>query len=144
MEHIDIKTIKDITALFNSSSMTELELEVEGCRLHMKKNSSGPAQSSVPVIKEFSEGDCKESGTETYKTITAPLVGTFYSAPSPDALPFAPVGTTITKGTTLCIIEALKMMNEMPADEDCKIMEVLAQEGSLVEFGQPLFKVKPL
>jgi acetyl-CoA carboxylase biotin carboxyl carrier protein len=75
------------------------------------------------------------------KIITAPIVGTFYCAPTPDAKPYVNVGDCVKKGDTLCILEAMKMMNELEAEEDCTILEILAPQGELIEYGQPIFKV---
>ncbi|MDR1157307.1 MAG: acetyl-CoA carboxylase biotin carboxyl carrier protein [Oscillospiraceae bacterium] len=74
--------------------------------------------------------------------IRAPIVGTFYAAPAPDAPPFVTAGQVVSKGDTLCIIEAMKMMNEIEAERDGVIVRVLAQNGGLVEFGQPLFEME--
>ncbi|MGN0462704.1 MAG: acetyl-CoA carboxylase biotin carboxyl carrier protein [Ruminococcus sp.] len=76
------------------------------------------------------------------KTIDAPMVGVFYQAPSPDAEPFVKVGQSVKKGDTVCIIEAMKLMNEIQAEEDGVITEVLAKNGDIIEFGQPLFAIK--
>lgn len=77
-------------------------------------------------------------------SITAPLVGTFYAASAPDAAPFVKVGDTVRKGQTVCILEAMKMINEVPAPCDCVIEAVLAQDGALVGFGDPLFTIREL
>ncbi len=75
------------------------------------------------------------------KQITSPMVGTFYQAPSPDAKPFVKVGDSVKKGDTLCIIEAMKLLNEVPAEEDGIIREILVENGQPVEYGQPLFTI---
>jgi len=79
------------------------------------------------------------SGNET---IDSPLVGTFYSAPSPDAPPFVKPGSRVKVGDKLCILEAMKMMNNLEAEFDCEVVSVLASNGQLIEFGQPLFEIK--
>lgn len=76
------------------------------------------------------------------KTIDAPMVGVFYQAPSPDAEPFVKVGQSVKKGDTVCIIEAMKLMNEIQAEQDGVITEVLAKNGDIIEFGQPLFAIE--
>ena len=76
--------------------------------------------------------------------ITSPMVGTFYEAPSPDSPPFVRVGDTVRKGQTLCILEAMKIMNELEAEYDCKILEILVQDGQPVEYDTPLFRVEKL
>ena len=79
---------------------------------------------------------------DTGKSIDAPIVGVFYVAPSPDAQPYVSVGKQVKKGDTVCIIEAMKCMNEIQAEEDGEIVEILAKDGELVEYGQPLFKIR--
>ena len=91
-------------------------------------NTASPAPSTAPAM------DGKE--------VTAPLVGTFYASPAPGEEPFAPVGTHLKKGDTLCLIEAMKMINQVPAPFDCEVLEVLGENGQLVSFGQPLFRLK--
>ena len=76
-----------------------------------------------------------------YRDIKSPMVGIFYTAPSPDAEPFVKVGIKVKKGDTLCIIEAMKLMNDVVAEEDGEIVEICAENGALVEFGQILFKI---
>jgi acetyl-CoA carboxylase biotin carboxyl carrier protein len=76
--------------------------------------------------------------------ITSPMVGTFYASPSPDSPPFVQPGDTVRKGQTLCILEAMKIMNELEAEYDCKILEVLVQDGEPVEYDKPLFRVEKL
>ena len=75
--------------------------------------------------------------------MSSPFVGTFYRTPSPDQPPFAEVGTVVKKGQVLCIIEAMKLMNEIESDEAGRVIEILAENGQPVEFGQPLFKIRP-
>ena len=76
-----------------------------------------------------------------YRDVKSPMVGIFYASPSPDAEPFVKVGSKVKKGDTLCIIEAMKLMNDVMAEEDGEIVEICAENGSLVEFGQILFKL---
>ena len=102
-----------------------------------------PASASVPgaVVQAAPEpaAPAPDTGADFIK---APLVGTFYAASSPDAAPFAPVGTAVKKGQTVCILEAMKMMSEVPAPADGIIAEVLVSDGELVGFDQPLFRLK--
>jgi len=165
MENIDITKLKEICDLFTSNKLTELKLEDSGLKITMKKEqapilmtqsvpssvSSASLPSSLPQGTQqtgdaaSASNQCeKEEENQNIKFVKAPLVGTFYGAATPDAPSYANVGDTIKKGQTLCIIEALKMMNELQAEEDCKIIEILGKEGNMVEFGQPLFKVETL
>ena len=84
------------------------------------------------------------SRSQRASTVKAPLVGTFYAAPAPGEAPFVSVGDTVKKGQTLCVLEAMKMMSEVPAPMDCVILEVLAKDGELVGFDAPLFRVREL
>jgi acetyl-CoA carboxylase biotin carboxyl carrier protein len=90
------------------------------------------------------EGAEDEKPSDGSVLITSPFVGTFYRAPSPESPPFVEVDQTVKKGQVLCIVEAMKLMNEIEAEASCKILEVLAQNGEPVEFGQALFRVFPL
>lgn len=82
------------------------------------------------------------SSQENYEIIKSPMVGTFYNAPSPDKQPFCSVGDKVSKGKTLCIIEAMKLMNEIESPFDGEVMEVLVENASMVEYGEPLFKIR--
>ena len=94
-----------------------------------------PATAPVPAAAEAAPQPAVPAG----KPVTSPMVGTFYRSPSPEAKPFVQVGDTVKKGDTLCIIEAMKLLNEIEAEEDGVIKEVLVENGQPVEFGQPLF-----
>ena len=91
-------------------------------------------------VKENKNEQASLSG----ELITSPMVGTFYAAPSPDSPPFVNVGDSVRKGQTLCILEAMKIMNELEAEYDCKILEVLVKDGEPVEYDTPLFRVEKL
>jgi acetyl-CoA carboxylase biotin carboxyl carrier protein len=98
---------------------------------------SGVSQKAVSA-ESFSPSSPKESLT---KTVTSPMVGTFYIAPSPEGAPFVQVGTLITPDTVVCIVEAMKVMNEIKAEVSGTVLEILAENGTSVQFGQPLFLV---
>jgi acetyl-CoA carboxylase biotin carboxyl carrier protein len=97
-------------------------------------NAAGPAPS----------GAAAAAPQGNWKSITSPMVGTFYRAPSPDASPYVDVGTVVKKGQTLCIIEAMKLMNEIEAEFNGKIVAILVENGQPVEFGEELFRIEPL
>jgi acetyl-CoA carboxylase biotin carboxyl carrier protein len=106
-----------------------------------------PVQAPVPAVAQPAVAPTKEESTKKDDgsvLITSPFVGTFYRAPSPDSAPFVDVGQSVKKGQVLCIVEAMKLMNEIEAESDCKIIEILAKNAEPVEFGQPLFKVLPM
>jgi acetyl-CoA carboxylase biotin carboxyl carrier protein len=151
---MDLKDIKKLLEAFDKSKTNILELETEEFRIYLDKSAvvtSQPQQVSVqntqpqqiqePVVQKVeAKPECEVEGD----LITSPMVGTFYQAPSPDSPPYVKVGDKVKKGQTLCIIEAMKIMNELEAEFDCEILEVLVEDGQPVEFDTPLFRVKRL
>lgn len=139
-----------IIKCFENSSLEELEISYRDFHIKCKKsntnnNTSLTTQNKVQINNEEEKPlviDKKDSPKT--KTIKSPIVGTFYRAPSPDSAAFINEGETIKKGQTLCIIEAMKMMNELESDCEGKILEILVNSGDLVEYDQPLFKVEVL
>ena len=148
---MDIKELKKILEAFDKSSANILEFENDEFRIYLDKSSSTSVNPPVPstmasqvqepiVQKVEAKPECEVEG----ELITSPMVGTFYQAPSPDSPPYVKVGDKVKKGQTLCIIEAMKIMNELEAEFDCEILEVLVEDGQPVEFDTPLFRVKKL
>ena len=147
--------LSDIFALlerFESSSIQRMELRMEDFRLELDKNAAltvapvaaapvaaapvaAPSAAPAPAAAPKAEAPAGP-------TINAPLVGTFYSAPSPDAAPFVSVGDTVKKGQTVCILEAMKMMSEVPSPADGVVEEILVRDGELVGYDQPLFRLR--
>ncbi|CAM2809505.1 acetyl-CoA carboxylase biotin carboxyl carrier protein [Paenibacillus sediminis] len=165
---LKLSDIKELIKLVDQTSVSELEIENEGARLLIRKPGKSevltvqPAQmipsyqaaaSAVPQMSNSTvasdaaannnEANAKADTTANLHKIVSPMVGTFYRSPSPDAGPFVNVGDKVNEKTTVCIIEAMKLMNELEAEIKGEIVEVLAENGQLVEFGQPLFLVKP-
>ncbi|MDR0465290.1 MAG: acetyl-CoA carboxylase biotin carboxyl carrier protein [Treponema sp.] len=148
---MDDKFFLSIVDKFNSSAIAELDFNDGNTRLLLRKEGAfkqgSPNTESLPSIQQdhsvhlgisaHTEG--KSNGTEK---ITSPIVATFYSSPGPDAPAFVKPGAKIKAGQTLCILEAMKMMNHLEAEYDCEIMEAHAANGDLVEYGQVLFTVK--
>jgi len=147
---MDLKDIKKLLEVFDKSNATVLEYENDEFRIYLDKSANQvvstplsvqPAQQAVqaPVAQTetSSNVECEEG-----EIITSPMVGTFYQAPSPDSPPYVKVGDKVKKGQTLCIIEAMKIMNELEAEFDMEILEVLVEDGQPVEFDTPLFRVK--
>ena len=132
------------------SNIEELEIEFpEGMKISMKKNVAvAPVQqqvvaqqpTNIPVIQTIQP--VEEESKEEYKEIKSPMVGTFYSKPSPDKEAFVKVGDKVKKGQVVCIIEAMKLMNEIEAEFDGEVVEVCLNDGDAVEYGKPLFKLK--
>ena len=141
----NIDEIKELIALLESSSLAVLEVKEGDSKVHLEKpgnitvNNTGVAPVVAPAVPA---APAAAPAAETGKTINAPIVGVFYAAPSPDAEPYVSVGKRVKKGDVVCIIEAMKCMNEIQAEEDGEITAVLANNGELVEYGQPLFTIK--
>lgn len=138
--------------LMNENNLAELEIEKEGMRIKLKRSGTMDTQ-HVPLLieKEVSQrisAPAAEQAPAVALTNTievkAPMVGTFYRAPNPEAPPYVEVGQVIEPGQVICIIEAMKLMNEIKSEIKGKISEVLAENAEPVEFGQPLFLVEPL
>jgi acetyl-CoA carboxylase biotin carboxyl carrier protein len=145
---MNIKEIKEIVDLLKEANIRELELEKPSGKLKIKMNVAPTqpttfAEPTAPVEEKSPVQEAKKEENEHLKTITSPMVGTFYSAPSPDAEPFVEENATIKKGDVLCIIEAMKIMNEVEAEFDCKVMSLLVENAQPVEYGEPLFLVEP-
>ncbi|ALS28405.1 acetyl-CoA carboxylase biotin carboxyl carrier protein [Paenibacillus cisolokensis] len=160
-----LSEIKELIKLLDQTSVQELEIENDGARLLIRKPGktevvnvhtpqiapayavpaapqaapSAPAAQPEPA-KPADAGTGSDAGLHR---IVSPMVGTFYRAPSPDAPPFVNVGDRVTEKTVVCILEAMKLMNELEAEVRGEIVEILVENGQLVEFGQPLFLVKP-
>ena len=151
---MNIKEIKEMINLMNENNLMELEVEKEGMRIKLKRSSSGEIQTAPIVIErearkqepETGSSSKEESGVLGEKTIEikAPMVGTFYRAPSPEASPFVEVGQEIVPGQVICIIEAMKLMNEIKSEINGRISEILIDNTEPVEYGQPLFLVEPI
>ncbi|MEA3560564.1 MAG: acetyl-CoA carboxylase biotin carboxyl carrier protein [Candidatus Omnitrophota bacterium] len=145
---MNLKEIKEMIALMNENNLTELELERDGLKISLKKTADKIIAEKSPAAKppeavETRDGKekSKESGENFYQIIS-PMVGTFYQAPSPDADPFVEAGEEIKENQVVCIIEAMKLMNEIKSDVKGKIVEILVKNGEAVEFGQPLFNIE--
>ncbi|TDQ41648.1 acetyl-CoA carboxylase biotin carboxyl carrier protein [Aureibacillus halotolerans] len=150
---LNLKEIQELIHMLDQSSVDELDLENEGFRLQLKKSkvyTSEPValpevRASQPqVVREESSVDVEEEQPQTHlQEITSPMVGTFYASPSPDAKAYVQPGDTISSGKVVCILEAMKLFNEIESEVSGTIEKVLVENGQLVEYGQPLFLVKP-
>jgi acetyl-CoA carboxylase biotin carboxyl carrier protein len=149
---IDLKKLEGLLKVLEDRDISEFEFEDEKVRVHLKRGQPIVAVSThaaTPAVAVTQEGSAtnsveaspvKADGNIAY--VTSPFVGTFYRAPSPEAPAFVDVGSNIRPGQALCIVEAMKLMNEIEAEFAGTIMECLVETGSPVEFGQRLFKVK--
>jgi acetyl-CoA carboxylase biotin carboxyl carrier protein len=158
---MDIKDIEQLISVINKTDLTEVEIERDGVRVSIKREAPSVVQAVSPqiVTQEYvaapvaaapqaqvsaaPQASTTVDATAGLHKVESPIVGTFYRKPSPDAEPFAQVGQTVKKGDTLCIVEAMKLMNEIEADKDGIIEQVLIEDGSVVEFGEALFLIRP-
>ena len=128
---------KDVLTCFEGSSLSRLTLSTQEFTIELERGlSAAPAAAAAaPVPSPAAKAPEGE-------TISAPMVGTFYTAPAPDQPTIVQVGDRVKKGQTLCIVEAMKLMNEIVAETDGQIVEICAQNGQVVDFGCPLFRIK--
>ena len=145
---MEIKDIQNVIDLMNENDLSYFLLEQDGVTLKLKKGAEeivaapapAPAQAApAPAAEPAAAAAASDKGEE----ITSPMVGTFYRAPSPDSEPFVKVGDHVDEDTTVCIIEAMKVMNEIKADAKGIVERVVADEGKPVQYGQTLFVVSP-
>lgn len=133
--------LNDLLARFEGSSLSKLKLSTQEFTIEMERAVSAPA---APVIPAAAAAPAAPVSAEPEgDAITAPMVGTFYAAPTPDQPPFVQVGDRVKKGDPLCLLEAMKMMSEVTAPCDCEITAVLKENGALVSFGDGLFGYRP-
>jgi len=142
------RLIEEMLQLMENRGLVELEIEQQGLRIRLKKASSGQGPQLVEYVAGIPQAAtlqaaAKPSAEGRRIVIKSPMVGTFYRAPAPDAPPFVEVGQDIESGQVVCIVEAMKLMNEIKAEVTGRVIEILAQSGDPVEFGQPLFSVEP-
>ena len=152
---MNLKEIKEMINLMNENDLMELEVEREGTKIKIKKSS---AEISSPVIRPSTEYRVESQGPSSKSAeavsdaaankknndIASPMVGTFYRAPSPEAPPFVDVGQIVEVGQVVCIVEAMKLMNEIKSELRGKVVKVAVENAEPVEFGQTLFVVEPV
>ena len=155
---MDFKEIRELIRVFDKSELNKLKVKEGEFEISMQRGfesgittitTSAPmAQTSqvAPVISATPVANTSEvvSTAKAGDLILSPMVGTYYSSPSPESPSFTEVGSTVKKGQTLCILEAMKIMNEVEAEFDCKILEILVKDGSPVEYDMPIFVVEKL
>lgn len=149
-----VEEIKTIVELMAANDLTEFKIESEGCNLCIKRGSSAPVPVAIaapaPVMAAPAAvaapvpaaAPAAAAAIDPAKIIESPLVGTFYRAASPDSAAFVQIGSKVTEDTTICIIEAMKVMNEVKAEKSGTIKEILVENGSPVEYGMPLFVIE--
>ncbi|EEL21246.1 acetyl-CoA carboxylase, biotin carboxyl carrier protein [Bacillus toyonensis] len=158
-----IQEVRELIKLIDSSNIDEFEYKKDGTTIKMKKRGNEVVAMQAPVAKQAmqpvasvevetavaaaqveapKQEEKKAVQDENLHKITSPMVGTFYSSSSPDTPPYVSVGDRVSKDSIVCIVEAMKLFNEIDADVEGKIVEILVNNGQLVEYGQPLFLVK--
>jgi len=156
---MDIKDLKTLIKLVTDTDITEFEIENADEKILIKRGSTqevvyaqaptmlqpAPAAPAAHIAPAAVAAEPAATPVnDKHKTITSPIVGTFYRKPSPEADAFVEVGTVVDAGATVCLVEAMKMFNEIEAEYKCKIIEILKNDAEPVEFGDPLFVVEPV
>jgi acetyl-CoA carboxylase biotin carboxyl carrier protein len=157
---MDIKDLKSLIKLVTETDINEFEMENADEKIVIRRGKSqeivhvsapptymtaapapaAPVAAAAAPVAEVA----KAAVSDKYETITSPIVGTFYRAPSPDSDPYVQIGSVVEKGQIFCIVEAMKLMNEIEAEFKCKVVETLKENAQPVEFGDPLFLVERL
>jgi len=151
---IDYEEISKLVSFLEEKHLTEFELEVEGFKIKISRalaQAESPAKAASPNPTAQAEpaqtstpAAAVSKAPDEFHYITSPMVGMFYRAPNPASPSFVEIGEEVTKGQTLCIIEAMKLMNEIESDVDGIVTEIYVENGKPVEFGQRLFAIQPL
>jgi acetyl-CoA carboxylase biotin carboxyl carrier protein len=142
----DVKRIRRLVELMNEHDLSEVDLRQGEQRIKIRKGhdpvyTAGPAPASAPAPVAAPVASPARGDDANLAVVKSPMVGTFYTSSSPDTPPFVKVGDHVGSSTTVCIIEAMKVFNEIPAEVSGQVVAVLVENGEPVEFGQPLFKV---
>ena len=157
---IDIEFVESLIRMLDESSLDNLEIRRGGTRIRLSKSAAGnavatvsptnnavsdaaPAVPSEPPAEEPAPPPPAETASANLVEIASPMVGTFYRAPSPEAAPYVEVGSTVAVGDVLCVIEAMKLMNELECETPGRIVEIRVDNAEPVDFGQVLFRVDP-
>ncbi len=157
---MDLNLIRKLVKIVDTSGITDLEIEEDGLRIRVAKKIENNQVNSQPqmvvqtesvtasaltatVTEEKAPAEKSEEPTGNIHEINSPIVGTFYRAPAPDADPYVQVGDSVSPGTVLCVVEAMKLMNEIESDVSGKVVKILVENGKPVEYNQPLFFIEP-
>ncbi|MBF0458696.1 MAG: acetyl-CoA carboxylase biotin carboxyl carrier protein [Nitrospirae bacterium] len=147
---MEINDIRELIELIKETDITEIQYEKDGLKISLKRESTATAATasiaSVPKAGELAVDTEKAEDKEStcYITVKSPIVGTFYRSSTPDATPLVELGDTVRKGQALCIVEAMKLMNEIESDVNGIIVKIFHENGTAVEYGEPLFQINPL
>ena len=145
---MEYEKIKQLIEDMGNSKITSLDIEFpDGMKVKMEKSLEKVTVIEKTPVKEDEKETVEKNDKDDLvadpegNVIKSPMIGTFYSKPSPDSTPYVEVGTQVKKGTVLCIVEAMKLMNEIESEFDGKIVEILVKDGETVDYGKPLFKI---
>jgi acetyl-CoA carboxylase biotin carboxyl carrier protein len=144
---MELEDLKELIELLKDTDVTELQIEKEGTKVKIRREKMLSSidmtgyKSSALQEKIIAE---TEEEAQRLVTVTSPIVGTFYRAPTPEANPFVEVGARVKKNQVLCIVEAMKLMNEIESEADGIIVKILVENGQPVEYGEPLFLIEPV
>ena len=138
---MELQELYGLMERFARSGLTELDWRKKDEQITLRRNAA-PVVQGAPVPAPAEAGPVSAPPVEEGEVVKAPLVGAFYAASAPGEAPFAAPGKQVKKGETLCLIEAMKMMSEIPAPADCVVEEVLAKDGEAVGYGDPLFRIR--
>ena len=150
---MNLKEIKELIALMNENELMELEVERDGMKIRLRKSSLGKIETIMEEHAAPKVAHVVNAGEKTVEpaakernliAIKAPMVGTFYRSANPEAKPYAEIGQTVEVGQVVCIIEAMKLMNEIKSEVKGKIVEILVENARSIEYGQMLFMVEPI
>ena len=152
---MEFEKIRSLVSMMGEYNLSEIKIEMDGCNLCLRRNcapeaaavpviAAAPAVAAVPAAVPAAAPvvPATPAAEQPKVTIDSPLVGTLYRAPGPDAQPFVQVGDRVTPDTTVCIIEAMKVMNEVKAEKSGVIKEILVENAQPVEYGQPIFVIE--
>jgi acetyl-CoA carboxylase biotin carboxyl carrier protein len=149
---IDPKVLHDLIETFQAAGVSDLEVERNGLRVRLRRQETNPPGQSqdvtIPTADQArgahsAEGKPSTKSDEGLVTITSPIVGIFFRSASPEAESYVEVGSYVRKGQVLCIVEAMKLMNEIESEYDGRVAEILVENAKPVEFGEPLFSIEP-
>ena len=140
---MDVEKIRELAQIAREYQLEALEISEQGRIVIRRATASQPAVESMAAVMEKPAVERREGGVDFnyVEEIKSPMVGVFYEAAAPDSTPFVEIGSKVKKGDVLCIIEAMKLMNEITAKRDGEIVDICVQNGEVVEFGQTIFKI---
>ncbi len=142
---MELEDLKELIEYLKDTDITEISVEKDGIKVKIKREKFlSPMEIPAQKIVTQQEKVVAKAEEARVITVTSTIVGTFYRAPSPEADPFVEVGSRVKKGQVLCIIEAMKLMNEIESDVDGIVIKILVENGQPVEYGEPLFLIEPI